>query len=373
MKKKIIVSVSNDLSCDQRVNKVCTSLIDMGFDVLLVGMRGKNPIPLPPRKYKMFRFNNWFNKGVLFYAELNIRLFFYLLFKKFDILVANDLDTLLPNVLISRLKKTELVYDSHEYFTEVAELVARPKKQAAWKHIERYCFPKLKNVFTVSESIASIYKDEYGIDVKVVRNIPLQRPYEIKKTKKELGLPEDKFILLIQGTGINLHRGSEELIESMLYIENALLLIIGNGTAINNLKEKTKSFSLEDKISFMNRMQFEELYNYTVHADIGFSLDKDVGINHRYALPNKLFDFIRARIPLIVSDLVEIKKIIEHYDIGVVLPDTNPETIAYYTNTLLKNKDKRNLLKNNTIRASEELCWENEEITLKSVYLPLLS
>ena len=368
MNKKIIISVSNDLSCDQRVNKVCNSLVDMGFDVLLVGVKRKNPSPLSPQKYKMVRFNNFFKTGVLFFVELNLRLFFYLLFKKCNILVSNDLDTLLPNVLISRLKKKKIVYDSHEYFTEVAELVARPKKQAVWKCVERYCFPKLKHIITVSDSIADIYRNEYGKKVKVVRNIPLQRKYAVQKTKKELGLPENKFILLVQGTGINLHRGVEELVESMLYIENSVLLIIGNGTAIKRLKEKTKLLSLDDKIVFMNRMPFEELYNYTVHADVGFSLDKDIGINHRYALPNKLFDFIRARVPLIVSDLVEIRKIVEQYDIGVVLPDISPKTIAQHTNELLQDNNKRNRLKNNTIRASEELCWENEEKVLKTIY-----
>ena len=372
MTKKILLSVSNDLLYDQRVNKVCNSLVDMGFDVLLVGVKKKHSAELPKRKYKMVRLGNIFSKGILFYAELNVRLFFYLLFKKCDVLLANDLDTLLPNVLISRLKKKELVYDSHEYFTEVAELVARPKKQAVWKRIERYCFPKLKHIITVSDSIADIYSNEYGKEVKVVRNIPLQRNYEVRKTKSELNLPENKHILMLQGTGINIHRGAEELIEAMQYIHDTVLLVIGGGDVIPLLKNKTKELFLEDKVLFMSRMPFEELYNYTVCADIGFSLDKDIGINHRYALPNKLFDFVRARVPVIVSDLVEIKKIVEQYDIGIVLPDGSPQTIARYTNDLLQDHDKYNRLKTNTIRASEELCWENEETVLKSVYLNML-
>ena len=372
MTKKILLSVSNDLVYDQRVNKVCNSLIDMGFDVVAVGVKGKNSEPLPQRKYKMVRFHNFFHKGVLFYAELNLRLFFYLLFKKCDVLVANDLDTLLPNVLISRLKNQKLVYDSHEYFTEVAELVSRPKKQAMWKRIERYCFPKLTHIITVSDSIADIYRNEYGKEVKVVRNIPLQRTYEVRKTKSDLQLPENKHILMLQGTGINIQRGAEELVEAMQYIENAVLLIIGGGDVIDRLKMMVKTLSLEANVLFMSRMPFEQLYDFTVHADIGFSLDKDVGINHRYALPNKLFDFIRARIPVLVSDLVEIRKIVEQYNIGVVLPDGSPKTIAHHTNALLQDVERYKTLKNNTIKASEKLCWENEEQVLKSVYLDIL-
>ena len=371
MTPKIIISVSNDLSCDQRVDKVCNSLVNMGFDVLLVGVKRRNPSPLSKRKYKMFRFNTIFKEGMFFFVELNVRLFFYLLFKKCNILVANDLDTLLPNVLISRLKRKELVYDSHEYFTEVAELVARPKKQAIWKSVERYCFPKLKYIFTVSESIADIYKKEYGKEVKVVRNIPLQREYAVQKTKKELDLPEDKFILLVQGTGINIHRGAEELVEAMQYIDNAVLFIIGGGNVINLLKEMAKTLSLNDKIRFIPRMPFEQLYNYTVHADLGFALDKDIGINHRFALPNKLFDFIRAEVPIVVSNLVEIKKIVEHYHIGIVIENHQPETIAQSVNSLLANKELYQQLKKNTAIASKELCWENEEKILKEVYLTI--
>jgi len=369
MNKKIILSVSNNLLYDQRVNKVCNSLVDMGFEVLLLGVKKKNSPPLPQRKYKMVRLGSFFSKGVLFYAELNLRLFFYLLFEKCDILVANDLDTLLPNVLISRLKKKKLVYDSHEYFTEVAELVARPKKQAVWKRIERYCFPKLKHVITVSDSIADIYRNEYGKEVKVVRNIPLQRVYEVRKTKSELNLPENKHILMLQGTGINIHRGVEELVEAMQYIPDAVLLIIGGGDVINLLKKMANDLSLSDKIRFIPHLPFEQLYDYTVHADLGFSLDKDISINHRFALPNKFFDFIRAEVPVVVSNLVEIRKIVDRYRIGLVVNNHNPETIAQAVNTLLSDKELYLQLKQNTAIASQELCWENEEKVLKSIYL----
>src|SRR6478735_10941986 len=118
--KKIIVSVSNDLSTDQRVKKVCAYLHANGFEVVLLGRKLKNSLEITDRPYKTKRFNLWFNKGALFYANLNIRLFFYLLFHKSDWLLANDLDTL-PANYYARGKRV-LVYDTHEIFCEVPEL-----------------------------------------------------------------------------------------------------------------------------------------------------------------------------------------------------------------------------------------------------------
>src|SRR5258707_630762 len=120
--KRVIISVVSDLVTDQRVHRVATSLQQYGFPVTLVGRKMKHSLPVDQRSYKTVRFKRWKNKGPLFYMFYNIRLFFYLLFHKADVLVANDLDTLLPNFIVSKIKGTELFYDSHEYFTEVPEL-----------------------------------------------------------------------------------------------------------------------------------------------------------------------------------------------------------------------------------------------------------
>jgi glycosyltransferase involved in cell wall biosynthesis len=290
------------------------------------------------------------------------------------VLVSNDLDTLLPNYLISKLKSTNLVYDSHELFCEVPELIANPAKKKLWKRLERWIFPKLKDVFTVNESIAKIYGDEYKMNLKVVRNIP-SLGYQAKipqLSKSDLGLPLEKKIIVLQGAGINMDRGAEEAVEAMQYVNDALLLIIGSGDVMNILKQMVIDFKLDDKVKFIGKVPFEKLLQYTQHADLGLTLDKDTNINYRYSLPNKLFDYIHAGVPVLASDLLEIRKIVFQYSVGDCIDNHNPQHIADKINCILNDKVTLQMWKKNTKIAAANLNWENEEQQLIAVYKQFL-
>ncbi|MBI1836034.1 MAG: glycosyltransferase [Flavobacteriia bacterium] len=217
--KKAIVSVTNDLYTDQRVHKICLFLVNKGYDVTLVGRLRQQSLELIERPYKTKRLKLYFDKGAMFYAEYNIRLFLFLLFKKSTILVSNDLDTLLANFCASKLKfKVNLIYDSHEYFTEVPELIKRPKIKKIWELIEGWIFPRLNHIYTVNNSIAAIYSKKYNKKIHVVRNISMLWSPVNLKSKKDLGMNETKKIIIVQGAGINIDRGIEEAVEAMKWV-----------------------------------------------------------------------------------------------------------------------------------------------------------
>ncbi|MCX6270009.1 MAG: glycosyltransferase [Bacteroidetes bacterium] len=369
---RAIISVTNDLVTDQRVDKVARTLLKTGYYVTLAGRKKHNSLPLAPRLYQTNRFSLLSEKGPFFYAEFNFRLFLYLLFKKYDLLISNDLDTLLPNFLVSVLRHKPLVYDSHEYFTGVPELESRPGVQKVWKTIERLIFPHLKDIFTVNESIAALYRDEYRKEVRVVRNLPEKKLVPEVKNRTGLGLPEDKPIVLLQGAGINVQRGAEEAVASMEFIENVLLLIIGGGDVMTNLKTIVKEKHLEHKVMFLPKQPFDKLFQYTVCADIGLTLDKDTNINYRFSLPNKLFDYIQAGVPVLASPLHEIKKIILRYDIGMLTENHNPVHIASRIKEMLSDNIRMVKWKENLKLAASDLCWEMEESVLTDVYTKFL-
>ena len=369
MGKKVIVSVINDLSSDQRVNRTCGTLTDLGFEVLLVGRRLKKSLPLKTRTYQTHRMKLVFEKGALFYAEYNIRLFLFLLFKKFQILHSNDLDTLLASRLVQKIKGGELVYDSHEYFTEVPELVGR-KAQKVWLFIERLIFPKLKHVFTVNESISNIYNKLYDKDVKIMRNVPISNKFkssETPKSKSDLGLPSNKKVILLQGAGINVDRGAEEMVEAMQWID-AVFLIVGTGDVIEPLKKRVLELKLSEKVIFTGRVPFEELIGFTQLADVGVTLDKDTNLNYRYSLPNKLFDYFQADLPVIGSNLIEVRKIIDAYGAGIILSNNVPEEMAREINTYIEDEVLFSQSVQNVAKAKLDFVWENEKGILETCY-----
>lgn len=371
--KRVILSVISDLVTDQRVHRTALALHRKGLKVTLVGRKLKQSPILEKRDYSTKRFKLWWEKGPLFYAAFNIRLFFYLLRNKADLLVANDLDTLPANYLASRIQKNELFYDSHEYFTEVPELVSRPRIQAIWKRIERWILPGIKHMYTVNNSIAGLYGTEYKKKIGVVRNVPFRIQRTITSIDRNaLGLPGDKKIFIFQGSGINVHRGAEEVLQAMQHTEGLLLLFVGGGDVIDFLKSETLRLKLSDKVMFVPRQSMEKLREYTRLADVGLSLDKDTNLNYKYSLPNKLFDYIQAEIPVLVSDLPELRAIVEKYEIGKIVETHQPEKLAVQMMEMVKDPVRFAQWKENLKLAASELCWENEEVKLLEIFKDVL-
>jgi glycosyltransferase involved in cell wall biosynthesis len=314
----------------------------------------------------------FFRKGFLFYKFFNIRLFFYLLFHHFDILVSNDLDTLLPNYIVSKIKNVPVVYDSHEYFTGVPEIQSRPFVKWVWKNIERSIFPHLKYVMTVSNSIANKYESEYGMLPITVRNFSKNAGSILPYSREELGINPDDFLLILQGTGINVDRGGEELIEAVAEMDQVSVMVVGSGDSVHSLKLRVTELMIENRVRFFPKVSWIEMMRFTRTADAGVSLDKNTNLNYSFSLPNKLFDYISAGIPVIASDLPEVKRIVLENECGIIIPEVSPFEIIRAINGLKQDISLHSELKKNAVKASKSINWENESVKVKNLYRKIL-
>jgi glycosyltransferase involved in cell wall biosynthesis len=286
-------------------------------------------------------------------------------------LYANDLDTLLPNYLVSVIKRVPLVYDSHEYFIGVPELEHNAAARRFWTVLERLVFPRLDHVVTVNDSIARLYEKQYRNQVRVVRNIPempLYQPGKVRlQIRAELNLPEKTRLVILQGAGINVDRGAEEAVMAMHHVPDALLLIIGGGDVFEKLRQMVRDEGLEDRVLLKDKMPFDRLIRYTMAADLGLTLDKPSNLNYKYSLPNKLFDYIHARIPILASPVEEVRKIILQYQIGAMIDDYDPAHIGAMIRRMLSDKDQQATWKANLEKAAHDLSWSAEEKKLLNI------
>jgi len=361
---RIILCVTNDLVTDCRVNRIASSLVKLQAQVLVIGRVFPGSMELTVFPCPVLRMKMIFKKGPLYYAEYNIRLFFRLLFVKPSVLVANDLDTLPAVFLVSKIRGLPLVYDSHEYFTEVPELVGRKWIKRTWEMLESLMLPHIQFAYTVSASIAEEYRRKYGIPMQVIRNLPTKS----ENLQPQMLLRKNREHLIIYQGSLNMGRGLELAIRAMRYMDNARLIIAGSGDVEGELRELTESLSLTERVYFTGRITPGELRLYTIQADLGISLEEKLGLNYYYALPNKLFDYIQARIPVLVSDLPEMSHVVAQYAIGKVNHTHDPYELSLVFQEMLSDRNKRQEWRSNLEVAARELCWEQEEEILTNIY-----
>ena len=319
------------------MQRICTSLAKHGYAVTLVGRLLPGSRPLKKEAYHQKRIYCLFKKGKLFYAEYNTRLFFYLLVQKIDVICAIDLDTILPCLRISKLKKIPRVYDAHEIFTEMKEVMSRPGILKIWRRIEQYAVPRFKNGYTVSKPIAEEFYRRYSVSYEVIRNMPVLRELQSAASTEKY--------LLYQGA-VNEARGFEYLIPAMKMV-NCRLVICGDGNYMQQLKELIRKNGVESKVELRGMLLPGELWEIAQKAYIGIAIAEREGMNQYLALTNKFFDYIHAGLPQVTMNFPEYRRINDQYEVAVLLD--NPETgaIASAINNLLENGVVYSRLKNN--------------------------
>lgn len=363
---KLIFAVTNDLNYDQRMLRICTSLQQAGYEVTLVGRQRRGSAPLSERPYRQHRLSCFFQRGKLFYLEYNLRLLLFLLFGSFEVICAVDLDTIAPAYLISRIKAKKLVFDAHEYFSEVPEVVDRPFTRWVWETLAGLTIPHISNAYTVSRGLADQFQARYGINFEIIRNVPY------RSEPRENFTPASKPIVLYQGA-LNEGRGIAEAIRAVKELPEVELWLAGEGDLSQALRDLVTALQLQDRVRFVGYLRPEELKKLTPTAAIGLNLLENKGLSYYYSLANKFFDYIQAGVPSINMNFPEYMHINRQYEVGILVEDLKQDTIQAAIRSLLTNPALYQRLKENCRQAALELCWEVEEKRLTQFYGKLVA
>lgn len=356
---RILFTVTNDLNYDQRMRRICSSLQQAGYSVTLIGRKQPDSPPLTQAPFRQVRLHVFFQKGFLFYAEYNLRLFFYLLFQRCEAVCAIDLDTLLPCLLVSRLKGCRRIYDAHELFCEMKEVVTRPGIHRFWKWVERLGVPRFAHAYTVNEPIAEEFRKMYGIRMEVIRNMPLRQDIPSEGSVRER-------VILYQGA-VNEGRSFETLIPAMKEVP-ALLRICGDGNFMKQAQALVRLHGVEDRVEFLGRVEPAELVHLTLRARIGITLFEKEALSNYYSLANRYFDYIQAGTPQVCVDYPVYRELNNRFETGVLVSDLTPGALSFQLRQLLDDSATWNRLHLQCLEARKEFCWQEEEKKLIQFY-----
>jgi glycosyltransferase involved in cell wall biosynthesis len=343
--------------------RICSSLSKAGYDVTLVGRKRKDSIALLRMPFSQKRLNGWFSEGKLFYAEYNVRLFFYLVFRRMDAICAIDLDTILPCYFISIVKRVTRIYDAHELFCEIKEIVTRPAIYQWWKRIERYTIPRFRHGYTVNNIIATVFNEQYGVSYEIIRSISV---------KEEFRMPVKPSPFVLYQGAVNEGRSFETLIPAFQFIPIPLI-ICGDGNFMKNAQALVKQYGLEKKVLFKGRILPQELKQITRQATVGVTLFENNGYSNYISLANRFFDYLHAGVPQVCVDYPAYQEINNLHKIAVLVNNISAENLALAINNLLNDKITYEKLQSNCRLASTVLNWQNEEKKLLAFYEKIMN
>ena len=384
-----------DVTHDSRVRREASHLAAQGHEVTVLELA-----PVPPEHRVLDGFARrsvlpapWVRRAL---PAALYRLAFFASFvrairaQRPDVVHAHDAAMLLPGLVGARVVGARLVYDSHELATSV------PYRDRAWAwfvaSIERLAIRRAAAVITVSDGIADELVARYRLRRRptVLRNVSALAPRRIRVAQScHSQLPATRVDDLPEGSGgglrahvgaaasIVLHqgapavdRGCEALIGALAHLPSKVhVVFLGSGEPAfaAELVELAQRLGVEDRVRLVDSVGLDQLLAWTREADVGVALLEDTCLNHRLALPNKLFEYVAAGVPVVVSDLPELRRIVDHYNIGWTATPGDPRAIAEAISRALDERDDPRLHEG-LARAAAELCWSEESRRLTEVY-----
>lgn len=288
---------------------------------------------------------------------------------KADAYHAHDLDTLWPASRAARRRDVPLVYDSHELWTEQSSLVDRPLIRGFWSHLERRLIGRVHHTIAVSPAIVQTLTERYGLkQVSLVRNLPMYRPpVASNRIRDALGLPADRPIALYQG-GFLTANGLDRVIRAAATLDDGCLVLLGDGPTEEALRRQVKDQGLQEQVYFLPRVPFSSLHEYTCSADLGICLIQGTGQSFYHSLPNKLFEYLMAGLPVLASDFPQMGRVVRQEGVGRVVDPQDEAAVARQMQALLADTTARQAYAQAALKAARKYNWENEAAALTAIY-----
>ncbi len=369
-KESVAIAFLGNAFHDTRVTNLTKSLIEDNVEVRVISFDWTTPdfqtITGKTSIYKLDKSKS----SILYYLNFLRILFRELLKTRSSIYIAEDIYTLPLVTFVSKLRGAKLYYNSREFYAFLGGLRNRKKLQSAIRAIEKFFIKKTDKVFVTGEGDAEFLQEYYGIsNTVVVRNLPLEKKPQNKiDLRAKLNIPANDLILLYQGVILE-GRGFKPILHTLAEINNFHFVVLGSGVFQSKYEELAEKLNISNRVHFLGTIDQTELINYTAATDIGLALIENISKSYYYALPNKLFEYIMAEVPVLCSNLPQMKKIVEGYKVGEVVDIEKNGELKTRLKYLLVNRDKLFEYKQNCKSASSELNWQKEYEKVKHLFV----
>ncbi len=360
-KNKVLITFLGNLNYDTRCKNLFNTLKVNDYEVEFLGFdwltKDFEPVEGEVTIYKL-------HKGILslsFYLKFAWHIKFFLMASRASIIFAEDIYTLPFAVIFGKLKRAKVFYDSRELFGHLAGLKGKKVKQGFWRIVEKLFIKKVDHIITTGKLDSEFLIKKYKVDNPILlRNLPrYYKPEEEHNLRSLFNINPNKKILLYQGV-IHQGRGLQPAFKALKEMQNCVLVIIGDGEFEDYYRKLAEEMGVNEQVIFAGKINQDEILSYTKTADIGLSIIENMSLSYYYALPNKLFEYIMAEIPVVVSNLPQMKEIVEKYKVGMVVDIDEPGKLVEVIRQLTENEVLYNKFKENCRTASQELNWENE-------------
>lgn len=360
---RLVFTVTNDLTYDQRMQRICSTLAEAGYPVMLVGCTLPRSVVLGPQPFQQCRLPCVFTKGFLFYAEYNVRLWWWLMLHPFDVVCSIDYDSLPGGCTAALLRGKKRVFDAHEYFTEVPEVVNRPFVRSVWSIVAFLFVRFYHRAYTVGPALARLFEKQFGMPFETIRNVPLlqELPSDSRSENNK------NRVLLYQGA-LNEGRGIEYLLGAMCHIEHAELWLAGEGDLSEALRDKCNALHVQQKVRFLGFVQPKDLKELTKQAFIGLNLLESRGLSYYYSLANKFFDYVQAGVPVVTMRFPEYEALCREHEVALLLDQLTEDQLVKALQQLLNDTALYEKLRQNCLTARHFWTWEAEKHKLIRLY-----